>query len=157
MSIHAPWVSHLLFADDSLTFLAAKTQSAERLVEILQIYADCSGQAFNKEKSSIFFSGNSGQSLRAQIKHILGIAAEAFSERYLGLPTATGRITSGTFHHISERIRSKISGWSERNLACAGREVLLKSIAQAIPTYSMSCFLLTKKVCKEITSPTAKY
>lgn len=82
---------------------------------------------------------------------------EAFSERYLGLPTAVGRITSGTFSHIGEHVRNKIGGWSERNLACAGREVLLKSIAQAIPTYSMSCFQLTKKVCKSVTSPMAKY
>lgn len=35
---------------------------------------------------------------------------EAFSERYLGLPTATGRITSGTFDHLNERVRSKLQG-----------------------------------------------
>lgn len=42
-------------------------------------------------------------------------------------------------------------------LDCAGLEVLLKSVVQGIPTYSMSTFLLTKKVCKSITSPMAKY
>ena len=61
VSIHAPWVNHLLFADDSLIFLSAKTQSTERLNEILRIYADCSGQAVNREKSSIYFSANTGQ------------------------------------------------------------------------------------------------
>ena len=59
--------------------------------------------------------------------------------------------------HINERIRSKVRGWSERNLACAGREVLLKSVVQSIPTYSMSCFQLTKKVCTGISSCMAKY
>lgn len=82
---------------------------------------------------------------------------EAFSERYLGLPTAVGKITSGTFAHIGERSRSKMQGWSERLFACAGREMLLKSIIQAIPTYSMSCFLLTKKVCKSLSSCMAKF
>ena len=111
----------------------------------------------NRDKSAIFFNGNTEQPLRATLKQSLGIVVEAFSEQYLGMPMAIGRITSSTFNHISDRIRGKIGGWSERNLACAGREVLLKSIAQAIPTYSMSCFQLTKKVCKTITSPMAKY
>lgn len=50
-----------------------------------------------------------------------------------------------------------MQGWSERLFACAGRETLLKSIVQAIPTFSMSCFLLTKKVCKGLTSSMAKF
>ena len=91
------------------------------------------------------------------LKAVLNIDVEAFSERYLGLPTAIGRITSGTFDHIGERARGKMQGWSEKLLACAGREVLLKSVVQAIPTYSMSTFLLTKKVCKSLTSPMAKF
>lgn len=34
---------------------------------------------------------------------------------------------------------------------------MLTSIIQAIPTFSMSCFQLTKKVCKKYTSNMAKY
>ena len=111
-SLNSPWVNHLLFVDDSLIFLSAKTQSVQRLNDILEIYAGCSGQAINREKSSIFFSGNTGQPLRIELKALLGIDQEAFSERYLGLPTTVGRITSGTFDHIMERSRSKMQGWS---------------------------------------------
>ena len=107
MSVHAPWVNHLLFAHDSLIFLSANIQSAERLNDILRFYADYSGQAVNREKSSIFFSGNSGHDLREALKVTLGIPVEAFSERYLGLPTAIGRITRGTFNHLGERVRGK--------------------------------------------------
>jgi hypothetical protein len=39
---------------------------------------------------------------------------EAFNERYLRLPTAMGRLTSGVFHHLGERICSKLQGGSER-------------------------------------------
>ena len=53
ISVRSPWVNHLLFADDSLIFMSASMASAERINDILAIYAECSGQKINKEKSSI--------------------------------------------------------------------------------------------------------
>jgi hypothetical protein len=97
VSVRLPWVNHLLFADDSLIFLGAQLASADRLNEILRIYAECSGQAVYKEKSSIYFSRNATQPVREAMKQKLGILVEAFTERYLGLPTAVGRIASGSF------------------------------------------------------------
>ena len=38
VSYRAPWVNHLLFADDSLIFMKADAQSAARLNNILHIY-----------------------------------------------------------------------------------------------------------------------
>ena len=102
VSYRLPWVSHLLFTDDNLIFINASTPSALRLNEILRIYGDASGQCVNRDKSSIYFSTNNPDTLRQVLKSTLNIQVEAFSERYLGLPTAVGRITSGTFDHISE-------------------------------------------------------
>jgi hypothetical protein len=42
-------------------------------------------------------------------------------------------------------------------LACAGREVFLKTVIQSIPTHSMSCFKLTKKVCNNLRAIIGKY
>jgi hypothetical protein len=156
-SPRSPWINHLLFADDSLIFMKANEQSAFRLNDILRIYGDCSGQCVNKEKSSIYFSPNTSQEIRQTLKLTMGIAVEAFSERYLGLPTAVGRITSGTFDHLGERIHTKLQGVSERMVSCAGREVFLKSVIQSIPTFSMCCFQLTKKVCTQLVSYMARY
>ena len=153
----APTIPNLLFADDCLIFISAKSQITEMLNDILRIYADCSGQAVNREKSSIYFSPSTSDPVRQRLKVILGISVEAFNERYLGLPTATGRITSGTFEHLRERIRSQLQGGIERMISCAGREVRLKSVAQAIPAFSMSYYKLSKKVYKGITSCMARY
>jgi hypothetical protein len=38
MGIHAPWVSHLLFADDCLVFTQASDRGATRLRDLLQTY-----------------------------------------------------------------------------------------------------------------------
>jgi hypothetical protein len=57
VGIHAPWISHLLFADDCLVFAPA-TRSADRVAAILDDYHRGSGQRVNKQKSAIFYSGN---------------------------------------------------------------------------------------------------
>lgn len=54
-------------------------------------------------------------------------------ERYLGLPTFVGRSKKVVFQNVMDRVWKKVKGWKERCLSRAGREVLLKSVAQAIP------------------------
>jgi hypothetical protein len=156
VSFKEPWVNHLLFADDRLIFMSVCAVSAERLTKILNIYAECSGQKVNKEKSSIYFSPNALQPLRDSVKSILGITVESLSERYLGLPTAVGRITSGMFDHIVERSSGCMQGWSEGLLSSVARETLLKAVIQAIPTFGMSYFKLTKKVLRSLVAVMAR-
>jgi hypothetical protein len=70
--------------------------------------------------------------------------------------TAVGHISSGSFDHIADRIRGRIQG-CDNILSRAGREVFLKTVIQAIPIHSISCFRLTKKVRKNLRSCIAKY
>jgi hypothetical protein len=42
-------------------------------------------------------------------------------------------------------------------LNCAARETLIKSVAQAIPTYSMSWFILSLATCQKIKTATSNY
>ena len=48
-------------------------------------------------------------------------------------------------------------GWKEKTISKAGRETLIKSVAQAIPIYSMSIFKIPRKVCEVINLVLAKY
>jgi hypothetical protein len=39
----------------------------------------------------------------------------------------------------------------------AGKEILIKAIAQAIPTYAMACFDLTKSFCDQVRTMISRY
>jgi hypothetical protein len=56
VGIHAPWISHLLFADDCIIFSEASQRGAEQLKEILEAYGRGSGQLVNRDKPAIFYS-----------------------------------------------------------------------------------------------------
>jgi hypothetical protein len=83
--------------------------------------------------------------MEQEVHEFSGIEAEALVEKYLGLPTALGRSADDQFEHIVARIKKLVNGYTAKNLSGAARDVLVKAICQAIPTYSMSCFRLSKK------------
>ncbi|KAI5440050.1 hypothetical protein KIW84_025417 [Lathyrus oleraceus] len=62
--------------------------------------------------------------------------------RYLGLPTVFVRYKKDIFVQMIDRIWKKVKGWKDKFLSRAGKEVMIKSVAQVIPTYVMSCFRL---------------
>ena len=71
-------------------------------------------------------------------------------EKYLGLPSLTGWGKKASFNYIKERVWRKLQGWEGKLLSQAGREVLIKAVIQAIPTYAMGCFKLPVGLCNEI-------
>jgi hypothetical protein len=111
----------------------------------------------NKEKSAIMFSKGTTAAAKRKFKGILHIVDEAFSDRYLGLPVHLGRSITLAFDYLKERIWKKIQGWKEKFLSRAGKEILIKAVAQAIPTYAMSCFDITKTFCDDISSMVCRY
>ena len=62
-------------------------------------------------------------------------------DSYLGLPTLVGRSKYHTFSYLKDRIRKKLQGWKGKLLSRAGKEILIKAVAQSIPTYTLSVLL----------------
>jgi hypothetical protein len=54
------------------------------------------------------------------------------------------------FKSIKDRIWKCLQNWKNNFLSQAGKEILIKAVVQAIPTYCMSVFQLTHTLCKEI-------
>ena len=61
-----------------------------------------------------------------------------------------GRSKKQIFTEVRERVGKKMTGWKEKLLSIGGREILIKAVAQAVPTYTMGCFLLPKGLCEDI-------
>ncbi|XP_042984282.1 uncharacterized protein LOC122313374 [Carya illinoinensis] len=143
-------LTHLLFADNCIIFGRACWEEWQKINDILKLYEEASGQSLNKQKTSIMFSSNGCRKEWDRIVRDLGARVQNNCEKYLGLPIMVGRSKYNTFRGIKDRVWLKLSNWKNQFLSPAGKEILLKAVVQAIPTYHMSVFLLPKRLCKEI-------
>ncbi|KAM1655328.1 hypothetical protein ACFX2K_007610 [Malus domestica] len=135
-------ISHLFFADDSVLFGHASVEEARGIVEVLRTYARGSGQAVNLSKSLIFFGWKTSNRVRRKIGRTMGIQCKTGFGRYLGLQSDFGHSKRVVFEEVRDRLESRLTGWAEQFLCQAGKEVLVKAVAMAMPNYAMSCFKL---------------
>jgi hypothetical protein len=147
-----PKITHLFFADDSLLFCQAFMENCEVVSSILHQYEVASGQQLNRAKTSIFFTKNTSLELRQYIQEVFQVPEIKNHEKYLGLPSFVGRSKTASFSEVKNRVWRRMHGWKEKFLSMGGREVLIKAVAQAIPSYTMSCFRLSDGLCKELNS-----
>jgi hypothetical protein len=77
---------------------------------------------------------------------------ESLNEKYLGMPSDVGRSLNGAFKFLRDKVWKHVQGWIEMILSAGGNEVLIKSVVQAIPTFSMSLFKLPRGLCLHINS-----
>ncbi|KAL5547784.1 hypothetical protein UlMin_003015 [Ulmus minor] len=54
------------------------------------------------------------------------------------------------FSFIKSRVWNKVNGWNSFLFSQAGKETLIKVMFQAIPSYTMSCFKMPKRMIKDI-------
>ena len=77
----SPSITHLLFTDDSVIYCKASGQESKELQTILQKYEEVVGQRINTEKSSIFFSQNTNEDTKKEVKEILGAMRKIPNQR----------------------------------------------------------------------------
>lgn len=107
---NAPQITHLLLDDDNLLFARANEKEAETLIQVLHSYQLAFGQLVNFDKSDMSYGRNVPIHDKEIICNKIGMKVVIHHSKYLGLPIVFGIKT------------------------------LIKSVAQAIPNYVLSCF-----------------
>lgn len=153
----APPITHLFFADDSLIFFKANKREAEVVKECLKRYERASGQAVNLHKSCATFSSNTSNEQREEVCGIIGVDQSADFGKYLGLPSFIGRNRTKIFAFVENKVSNRLNSWNKKFLSKAGKEILIKSVAQALPTYTMSVYLLPRSTCSRLEASMAKF
>ncbi|KAL9681679.1 hypothetical protein QQ045_013466 [Rhodiola kirilowii] len=147
---NAPVVTHLMFADDCLIFLKAKTEAVVHVRKLLNDYELLAGQKVNFNKSEMVCSKNVSELLISEMAEALQVKIVESHTKYLGLPIIFGHKKKHLFREIEEKISRKLGDWKSKILPGAGREVLIKAMLQSIPLYAMSCFKIPVTLCKKL-------
>lgn len=128
-----PCIGDLLFADDTLVFGRATETEANCIIKILYNYNKVSGQRVNEGKSEILFSKGTNNAVKDQICRNLGMRSTEKFQKYLGLPTVTGRSKQEIFQNIRTRLWKQVDIWNKGKISQAGKEILIKAVGQFSP------------------------
>ncbi|PRQ20704.1 hypothetical protein RchiOBHm_Chr7g0231051 [Rosa chinensis] len=117
-----------------MLYARANLLACQEISNVLRVYGRASGQKVNFHKSSITFSKNVSTDQQNMLAAHLGVTVVESHEKYLGLPTYVGRNKTRTFQYIQERLDQKLQTWQGRLLIGAGKDILIRVVAQSLPT-----------------------
>jgi hypothetical protein len=86
------------------------------------------------------------------LKQILQMKSLPKDTSYLGAPLFTTRNRSKDFKFLHEKVEARLLRWRSKCLSCAGHSTMIKSVAQAFPTYTLSTFEVPAKTCDKLDS-----
>lgn len=141
-----------------IVFFLVRFQKEKSLnLNIMEMYCMVSGQCINYEKSAVCFSKYVSLEIRTQFCNSFQMVLVDDFGTYLGMPSIIGRDKGNAFKCIKDRIWRRLSSWTMQFLSKAGKEILIKAVVQAIPTYLMSCFKLPISLVAEINRMVGKF
>ncbi|XP_074322870.1 uncharacterized protein LOC141659842 [Apium graveolens] len=104
----APSILHIPFTNDCFIFCKASLESDNHVKEMLHKFETTSGQQMNVDKSSVFFSRNSGAALKQELRDKLRFVEADENRSYLGLPSLITRKKYVVFGFIEEKLQDQI-------------------------------------------------
>lgn len=87
---------------------------------------------------------------KKKLKMILNVEEQIGPCKYLGMPIMEGCQKKIVFQFVKEKLKHRIDAWKIRWLSRTGKDILLKIVAQALPTYIMSLYLFPNSICQEL-------
>lgn len=103
----APSVYHLLFTNNNLIFCKAGNVSSQQVLNLLNWYAQASGQCINTDKTTMVFSKNVKRDVKEEIMARWGYWDTKY-EKYLGLPRLIGRSKKKSISDIKIKLWKRL-------------------------------------------------
>jgi hypothetical protein len=88
----------------------------------------------------MMFGSDCSHVCKDRVMEVLQVAIVALEDKYLGLSMPHGRMNGEKFKTTKERLVKRLSTCAERYMSSGAKEILIKSVAQAIPSYVMGGF-----------------
>jgi hypothetical protein len=131
-----------LYADDAALFIKPSKHDVEVSDSILSIFAEASGLITNINKTEYY-------PIRCQSVNLNFLAQQNkkiadFPCTYLGLPLHFKKIPKDLMLQVIQKISNRMPGWKKNFRTYPGRELLVKTVLSATPTYFLTVFKLPK-------------
>ena len=133
-------ISHLLFANDTISFCDASREQLLSIRLALSCFQAFTGLKVNVEKSEIVPVGKVGNI--GALANILCCRVGGLPMKYLGMPLGTLYKKASIWNLILEKMEKKLSSWKRLYLSKGGRLTLLKGTLSSLPTYYLSLFTI---------------
>lgn len=147
----------MLSADDSYLYCKAERGEANKVTKLLNIYEKASGQRINRDKLTVFFSANVIEYNKGMVCSEMRIREADESAKYLGFPNIIGRNKAVIFGYLKEKVKSCIQNWNAKKVSRPAKEILIKMVAQALPSFAMNVFLLPLDFTRDIEKALSKF
>ncbi|XP_060216704.1 uncharacterized protein LOC132644143 [Lycium barbarum] len=108
------------------------------IMKQIQWYGTSSGQKMNKNKCFFLTAPGTGPTRINKIRDATGFLDKQFPFEYLGCPIYLGRKKVEYFEKMLSKVVKRLNVWQSNMLSYGGKIVLIKSVLQSLPIYTLS-------------------
>lgn len=130
----------MFFADDSSLFSRANPYEANRILQILCLYEEASGQKVNSERWSSLLAEMFQKWFCKVIQSRVRVKAVDHHEKYLALPPLIGRSKKLVFSMVRDEVLEKLKGLEGKGYPLPEKKFLSKLWYSQFPHTSWAAF-----------------
>ncbi|XP_056698571.1 uncharacterized protein [Spinacia oleracea] len=131
--------------------------SCEKVRNTIDAFCKISGEAINIDKSCVIFSPNTPESVKHELKQVLGTPCSEKLGKYLGCDVEIDGRSSKDFQPLVDKIHKKTLSWKHLSLSQAVRLVLINAILAALSSNVLAVFKVPKKITVQINAALMRY